>query len=188
MTNKKFIKQVRYGMAETNSSSSHSVTWYGNTPVTSGDFTDQYLCENNTLIVCPEEYGWEWRTLSSADERLNYLIALIVDFMKVYYHYETDKITPENLYNYDDFKKVEDVIREYTEFDQVRLREDFEKYPERFRQDIGVDHQSSTDEYSNIDEFLSVWHVDLPTFLFGEVEIRTGNDNETDPEDYGDSW
>jgi hypothetical protein len=64
------------------------------------------------------------------------------------------------------------------------LREDFEKYPERLRYNIGVDHQSSTDEYRNIDEFLSVWHVDLPTFLFGDVEIRTGNDNEADPESY----
>jgi hypothetical protein len=146
------MKQIRNSTFETNSSSSHSFT-LGTDPSklrkpVDVEFSSLYDKDSETILVEGGEFGWGIETLTSWEDRLNYLYA------QAAYKDESRGI----------FEKLNYVISEYLGYDVMWTG----VYPSSY-----VDHQSVgiTDEIFYSDE-------SIINFVFNSgTTVTIDNDN-----------
>jgi len=163
------MKQIRFSVFETNSSSMHSVSiGKGYDEETSSlNFDD----DESKVVGHFGEFGWEEEYYNDADTKLSYLLTMIAEHAS----------TIEEFYNSDDFIAVEDVIKDKLNCDGITIPEDEYKISsyrsgETYLDINGyIDHQSM---YSSIFDFLNDYNLDLEEFIFNSnVELVTDNDN-----------
>lgn len=153
------MKNIRNGIFETNSSSSHSITIC---KVTNGIYDDTILPgENGIIVLTGGRFGWEWREYNDALTKANYCAIDVCGSE----HYREDSYREDDGYPIGNPKCVEmlkKVIEEFTGGTVV------------FSLDGYIDHQSKG---TSLEAFKS--EETLKNFLFcSSSELYTRNDNE----------
>ena len=159
---------IREGVFETNSSSSHSIALnpkrYSNYEAKFYMFkTDD--SGNVKVLSKLGEYGWGYDILDSPDEKLSYILTMIVC--------GSDANTLQEIYDSNEFKEVEECVIKNTEFDGIIIDnidpnhiDDGSYY---------IDHQSF---YSNYKDFLNDYDLTLEEYLFNSrYSVIIDNDN-----------
>lgn len=153
------MKQIRHGVFETNSSSTHAIC----------------IAKNNLSNPLPkelyfdfDEYGWEWDLLSLPDEKASYLHTGIYAYYSCYHEKIKDAIQfiRDTLAEYD--------IRAYFKNPKYITYKNGNQTNSYF--DSGyVDHSEELSEF--LEDVLSDKQM-LMNYLFGDHSfVQTGNDN-----------
>ena len=154
--------QIREGVFETNSSSTHCVVVtknHGNVPPLEPD-------HGSLIVVELGEFGWGPECFNDFYKKLQYVLTMIYE---TEYATELDieikggnlpasarnEFQPDLFKNTFGFTQVDDLIYEYCGY---RLEPLYAKY-------CGIDHQSC-ENYSDINDFLDDNDVSLPNLLF----------------------
>ena len=157
-------KQVRKGVFETNSSSTHSFTIGNNFNDLSVDKFDN--CVHTSL----GEFGWEVEDYYESSAKLAYILLVAAKFTGHYlYNYPQTANIPEiiEFMKTDMFKEIEDVVKSKVNCDGLIIDEDSEGY---------IDHQSL--DYNSFEEWLSDTYAEsIEDFIFGDIVLHTDNDN-----------
>lgn len=175
-------KQIRNSVFETNSSSTHSIT-----------FKKRGGLEPSNLIVYRNdnkvhtrfgEFGWEIKNYNLQQDKLSYLVTMLFETIRRKINHPVDPY--EYIKNTDGFKKIEDTIKEYCNCDGLEIDDeislDYYTYGNDIRYYISsegyIDHQSC-ENYGSIDDFLNHYGVDnVRDFIFdSSVIVHTDNDN-----------
>ncbi|MGL4210001.1 MAG: hypothetical protein ACRCRT_00500 [Cetobacterium somerae] len=151
--------QIRRSVFESNSSSSHSLTWQGK-PL---DFNTQQVetDEDNNVVITLDEYGWEYGIHKGVNSKLSYLASML--------YYVNDTVTSDltevEVGGLLEFRPLYDWAKEKG-FNGLAIKGD--GY---------VDHQSC---YGTVEEFLSMYNLtSIDAFLTNNmITIETGNDND----------
>ena len=171
------MKTIRSNCFETNSSSTHSIS------IIKHELTPSYLTifeEDNKIHVYPGEFGWEIKTYSDQNDKLEYLISML---------FETEGNQCKSrtqLWETEGYQLINDAIKEYCNCDGIFIEGKFGiksyKYngEEHFylEHDGYIDHQSCED-YSSIKDFLNSNGINsVIEFIFNPtVLVHTDNDN-----------
>lgn len=160
---------IRNEIFETNSSSSHALCMNKN------DERNYHFYDTDDedfIIFTMGEYGWYGDDCDSPQEKLNYLLTMVVCSLQANSEAENSEVTVKEIIESDDFKKIDECIRSNTSYSGICFPQDKYDYNDGY-----IDHQSM---YSHIDDFLNDWNVSLEDYLFSDryfVVIR--NDNES---------
>ena len=162
------MKQIRLGVFETNSSSTHSLTVLGRQLQNSNLLVD----EESFIHVSSGEYGWGYDRLISHYDKLSYLVTMM---------FETDIGTyplPDDagkIYNCEAFQLLDQAVFEHTGNHIVLDEVDKEKNIVNIKGYI--DHQS-TEGYIGLKDFLDSNQISVKEFVFGNTMMIISNDNE----------
>ena len=164
------MKSIRRCTFETNSSSTHSMSFVG------GDYC--YYLENEdsyddyTLHVRLGEFGWEWRDYTTPTEKLQYLITMRCEQLGCTESIWDTKNTEEFkeiIYNDSVFQDIVSAVVSNTQYSEIAI-DSFCGY---------VDNQSVQDVEDVVYE---AGASSIESFIFGPYKVRPGNDNSSDPE------
>lgn len=149
--------QIRRGVFETNSSSTHSI---------SIDTSERFIKIPKKLVFKAGEYGWEFHRYSSAEDKASYLFTGIID-----------------AYQKEEAEKYLDIIKEWLEEEGVEEIE----FPEITYSEEGWSSKVNGSDYFYVDhaselldflEWIFQTKDHLIRFLFSPRSfIATGNDN-----------
>lgn len=156
--------QIRRGVFETNSSSTHSISIYSHDLMQNNMRID----EDGYIHAEFGEFGWEEEQYSDQWSRLSYLLTMAMHKEGFYFYY---------CKNYEDelatflkttsFNKINDAVSNYCNCKGIWIDKS-EGY---------IDHQSHED-YSSLDDFLEEHSTNIAEFVFGNgTIIHTDNDN-----------
>lgn len=166
--------KIRNNVFETNSSSTHSVSIRGRDKELKFDKPTLSVNNENMVVSGFGEFGWEVESYIEQDTKLRYLLTMIMEFNK------WDNPDFE-IYQDEDFKKVEEVVKEYCNCDGIEI--DSEIRLERYdgycywKFDGYIDHQSIED-YRCLGNFLNDYGLTIKEFIFSpDVVLHTDNDN-----------
>ena len=142
-------RQVRQGVFETNSSSTHAIC-----------ISKDHIYENLPEHVDFEhgEFGWECRKYDDVDSRASYLYQAIYD-----------------MYDGDEKNEKLEHIKRVLNFHGVTC--DFNDPSARVWDDGYIDHVGEGDMHNWLENMMSDDDA-LLTYLFGDAFVVTGNDNE----------
>ena len=174
-------KQIRLGVFETNSSSTHSVSisstnsrYYDSTAL--DVFVDEY---DNRVHVRFGEFGWEVENYRFPYDKLQYIVTMLVET-------EGNDITCVNdLFETDGFKLINDAVADYCHCYGIWIDEDIQlnsytwdgKTHYYISHNGYIDHQSCED-YKSVQDFLDDYYLDVTQFIFDDgVVVHTDNDN-----------
>ena len=156
--------QIRKGVFETNSSSTHSIT-----------FSGKELEENKMEIDYDGyihakfgEFGWEVRSYYDQETKLSYLLTMAMHLNDFYIwcgSTEKNEREIEEFMKTEDFERISNAVGEYAHCNGIII-----DYGEGY-----IDHQSR--EYGCLDEFLYDCGTDIINFVFGDAIVNTDNDN-----------
>lgn len=154
------MKQIRRGVFETNSSSTHAINIY---------CANQYNVPKS-FNVRPGEFGWENETYYYPEDKVSYLYTLILKKCVSYVYNEVTE-SYENRYDYEKLnsyqKRIKDALKD-AGVEEVS----FTDYADSSY--YYVDHSENITE-DDIDNILDNWFDD---FVFNpDSVIITGNDN-----------
>lgn len=169
------MKQIRNNVFETNSSSSHSLTIGNNKNL---DRSTLQVSYNKRVAVEFGEFGWGYTIYTDQETKLSYLCTL---------WWETEC---RNIKNIDDIFKTEGyilidkAIAEYCNCSgifiadkQISIGFHYDNNP-RFNITGYIDHQSSYEDYSSIQDFLNYYKITIIDFIFNSnIELVIDNDN-----------
>lgn len=162
------MKQIRCGVFETNSSSTHSVSVKRNKGLQQNWMT---VGKDGYIHASLGEFGWEIETYCEQPDKLSYLLTMA--YMKnppSVYSWSDEYSQPDDIKRFmktDDFKMISDEIAAYANCKGVML-DGIDGY---------IDHQSH-DDYRTTQEFLDEYGVDVIEFVYGRgVRVHTDNDN-----------
>ena len=174
--------QVRRGVFETNSSSTHSVSIssknsYYYHPSHLNMFIDD--CDNKVHVKFGE-FGWEIASYVTPYDKLQYIVTMLVET-------EGNNITNiDDLFETDGFKAINDAVADYCDCDGICIDEEMclnhYKWGDSIHYYVShdgyIDHQSCED-YKSIQDFLDDYCVESVTqFIFDNgVVVHTDNDN-----------
>ncbi len=162
------MKQVRHGVFETNSSSTHSVSVHRNST----------RIEQNRMVVCDDgyihatlgEFGWEEEDYYSQESKLSYLLTMAVHKNGLYaynFNEREDREAIDSLQETEDFKRISAEVARHAGCKGIVV-----DYSSGY-----IDHQSHED-YRSMDDFLNDYDVSILEFVFGSgVVVHTDNDN-----------
>ena len=156
-------KKIRYGVWESNSSSTHSVSF---SKIKLTNFAAPTPNEDGYLYVDFGNFGWEYRRYRDPYVKLQYLLTMVAML------YETSE---EEFYELDDFKMIENAIKNKIQgCEGIRMNNGaFGTYGI----DGYIDHQSCGG-FSCIWDFLTYYEVSLEDFIFNsDIVLITDNDN-----------
>ena len=174
------MKQIRNGVFETNSSSTHSVS-ISNKKSSYYDRSclNEYIEYDNKIHVTFGEFGWEIEHYYTPYNKLKYIVTMLAET-------EGRNIsTVDELFETDGFKMINDAVADYCHCDGIwidsNMKVDSYEWNGKthFYLDIDgyIDHQSHED-YSSVQDFLDDYGVDITKFIFDEgVCVITDNDN-----------
>ena len=176
-------KQVRYGVFETNSSSTHSVA----VPKlrSAGDNYDRYsledYLEDDAIVMKFGEFGWEERSYRDACDKLQYALTMVVET-----ECRNGKVgSLEDFYELPGFKLINDAVKEETGH-EVRMDEEISVHTSTYGNSTYaytdhngyIDHQSSVDDYGCLQDFLDYYDMTIRDFIFNkDILLITDNDN-----------
>lgn len=166
------MKNIRNGVFETNSSSTHSVS------ISSGCAVYDTLVpdDDGNIVLTGGQFGWEWETYTDPQTKANYAAV---------YCSETTESTFERAAKY--MEMLIKVIKEHTGAKNVvfNLTTDWEEARKLGVETSYIDHQSAIYEGGDCD-FAFKDEETLKNFLFNPAsKLETGNDNESR---YGDDY
>lgn len=198
----KLKRQMRFGVFETNSSSTHTLTIAGKNngkyfTVDPKDVPDDpvlaALPGDNEVHVTLGQFGWECTAFNNAYDKLSYALTMVLMTECNLRNHSEDKI-----YSIDEFKEKYDFYKtkgfnDINELIQTKLNCDginidnnlkinsFDKSDGSlyvyYDTDYYIDH-GSCDEYSSLDDFLNEYGVTLEDFIFDKnIIVITKNDN-----------
>lgn len=161
------MRKIRRDVFETNSSSTHSITFSSR----------KSEAEPNHLPIDPDgyihmslgEFGWEIASYSDQYNKLAYLLTMCAELNGIDFWCINDadfENSLEEFYDCDEFQLISSVIGEYAKCEGIKLDKS-EGY---------IDHQSYED-YSSIPDFLTQNDTDIIDFVYGNVIVNTDNDN-----------
>lgn len=156
------MKQIRRGVFETNSSSSHSISISGE---------DAYDLPAYTLNVGFAEYGWENDDFYGIENKLSYVLTMVQYKL---HGVSWESRTPDVVLNSVYVNWIREMVKGYCGQDIKIYLMDGEYYPMGY-----VDHQSSDtlDEFWSDDEL--TFKSNMREFIFNsKYSFSTGNDNE----------
>lgn len=156
--------QIRKGVFETNSSSTHSITFSGK------------ALEENTMRIDDDgyihaefgEFGWEVESYYDQETKLSYLLTMAMHLNDCYVwcgNTEENEREIEEFMKTEDFARISNVVGEYAHCNGIII-----DYSEGY-----IDHQSR--DYDTLDDFLDDCGTDIINFVFGDVIVNTDNDN-----------
>lgn len=163
-------RQVRRNVFETNSSSMHSLS-IAKKGVTEYLHVDEYT---NKVITEFGEFGWGYEEYNDPETKLSYLVTMLVET-------HSDCYSLEELYNTEDFKKINDIVAARCECDGVEINEkitqmvsfDGKKYDWNSHEGY-IDHQS----VEAIDTLLERYNCTIEEFIFDKgITLVIDNDN-----------
>ena len=179
-------RQIRSGLWETNSSSTHTVYF------TSGDMQEdiselsKYIQNDGYLHIEFGEFGWEIKSYTDAYTKLQYALtmAFVTECTEIVKD-DKDTFSFEETAGYKDINdliacrlhcsgiKIDSKIK-------LRSYEDSDGTIVMYLtcNDGDIDHQSSTDIYNSLQDFLDYYEISLERFIFdSNVVLHTDNDN-----------
>ncbi len=170
----KLKRQIRIGVFETNSSSTHTLTIAGKNngeyfTVDPKDVPDDpglaALPGDNKVHVKLGEFGWECTAFNNAYDKLSYALTMVV----------MTECDGQSVYDSKGFNDINKLIQTKLNCDGITI----DNYPNG---DYYIDHQSY-DYYSSLDDFLNEYGVTLEDFIFDKnIIVITKNDNMYDDE------
>ena len=174
------MKQIRNGVFETNSSSTHSVSISRkNSYYYNRDCLEDYIDYDNKVHVEFGEFGWEVERYSLPYEKLQYIVTMLAET-------EGRSISSvHELFETDGFKLINDAVANYCKCDGIWINSDMKmccyewngKTELYLDHDGYIDHQSHED-YKSVQDFLDDYGVDAEQFIFDDgVCVITDNDN-----------
>ena len=156
--------KIRKNVFETNSSSTHSVTFNSDSPLSSLDPNIE-INEEGYITVRPEGFC-SWCNYVDQQSKLAYIIQLCAYCNDIYFsswNSAERRIAAENLYETEMFKEIEDEIISYvgSEYKGIRL-------------DIDYDSGYIDDghDYNSVQEFLDEEGMSLIEFIFGDTLLH----------------
>ena len=175
---------IRRNTFETNSSSSHSISLTNDYNEYQyqlvSDYSEDYT-DDDTLVIDLGEYGWSWNTYVEPTDKLRYLLTQLAQMLGCnswcdHLSYAEETEYKDTIYESEEFSMIEEAITRNTSYKKLVIGS-LEGY---------VDHQSAQSPQSCLNE---IGDISYEKFIFDpNVEIRTGNDNELDPEEDTDRW
>ena len=170
-------RSIRRGVFETNSSSSHSLVIHPGWDKVElrEDYSDCFRSDPyGEYILCEAcEFGWGPDSVDTTQEKLEYLLAMTMS------NCDSWVVTWNQYSEMNDFKKLEEWVREHTKFKGIRIPNHrgngvYEE-DEEMTDGMYVDHQSM---YPCIDAFLEDWGLTLTQYLLdNNVFVIIDNDN-----------
>ena len=161
------MKQIRRGVFETNSSSTHSVTIDHSKGLSTNYL---YVSEDGYVHAEFGEFGWEVWNYTDQETRLSYLLTMarcLNGCNESCYDDVTNEEDIKNFIETRDFDRINEVVAEYANCKGLWLDPS----------DGYIDHQSRED-YRTLDDFLHEYNTDIKEFIFGAgVTLHTDNDN-----------
>lgn len=160
------MRQIRRGVFETNSSSTHSVTVDHNKGLSPNYL---YVSEDGYVHAEFDEFGWEVWDYTDQETRLNYLLTMArcLNGNNGWYDEKEKKKGLKKFVKTNDFERISKVVAEYANCNGVWID----------NSDGYIDHQSYED-YDKLDDFLKEYNTDIEEFIFGAgVVLHTDNDN-----------
>ena len=178
-------KQIRVGVFETNSSSTHSVSIGNGEKELLGLYkyeeynllTHQYF-EDNYIHVTFGEFGWEQKTYNDIITKLEYALTMLVCLQ----HDAEGIKTIEDFYALPEFQEINQLVANHCDCDGILIdlssEAEFGFKGGYYLEHPGyIDHQSCED-YGCLDDFLNRYGVTLEQFIFDpNVTLITDNDN-----------
>lgn len=197
--------QIRKGVFETNSSSTHSVSFYktkgdsyvgaDELPQTNHyiffDDNDNYHESDDLVAVELGKYGWDIKTYTEVYDKLSYLLTMGIEiFARTYEERFPDEATkglPKDfIVRYVDseiFKAIEEVVIDYykqvgLKCEGIYIQTEMEEGYGSYYVDAYIDHQSC-EYYKTLDDYFNDWGVSSITeFIFDkDCAVHTDNDN-----------
>lgn len=157
--------QLRKGTFETNSSSTHSIS-FGRT----NNLEPSVLKTDDEgyIHVKLGEYGWERNNYRDQESRLSYLVTMLsaIYGYDTWWNEDTIHQTIDKLNESIEFRDLSEEIAEYTGTKGIIV-----DYSEGY-----IDHQSC-DRFSSMSEYLDYWNTSVLQFVFGDTVVHTDNDN-----------
>lgn len=163
------MKSIRRSVFETNSSSTHSVS------ISKGDLIKPNIANLDELNVSFGEYGWEYEEYCYWENKLSYLLTMVLETEA--YGIETSKDTwIEEFKELDGYKLLDETI--YSVLEAHISLEHYRERDEKYKCDLGyIDHQSCED-YGSLSGFLEYNGISAYDFIFNDgVYVITDNDN-----------
>jgi hypothetical protein len=160
------MKQIRRNVFETNSSSTHSISFSKKTGL---DKSELEVSMDGYIYISLGEFGWEIENYYDQRRKLSYLVTMAAMLNGCHTKWcDQDQIANKitKFMESDDFERISKEIGDYTHTNGVRLY-NVEGY---------IDHQSCED-YASLDDFLSQNDTNILDFVFGNVVVHTDNDN-----------
>lgn len=164
-------RQIRRSVFETNSSSMHSLT-VRKEGVSGTLHIDEY---ENKVITHFGEFGWGYDYYTDPENKLSYLVTMLVETHRDYY-------SMEELCETEDFQKINNAIASYCHCDGILIDEKLEqatsydgtKKYEWNEHEGYVDHQS----VESIDSLLESYDCTIEEFIFDKgIALIIDNDN-----------
>lgn len=162
-------RKIRGNVFETNSSSMHSFTINSGTKTINNLEIDEFDGYIHTEL---DEFGWEICNYYDAAAKLAYILLIAASTtayrISFWMHHSEVRENIANFMETDEFKKIEDAVKEeFPECNGIMIEEHSYGY---------IDHQSLG--FHSLDDFLKYVGVDtVHEFIFGDVILRTDNDN-----------
>lgn len=174
------MKQVRKNVFETNSSSTHSISFsssYGKyyNPTSLNAFIDY----DDKVHVGFGEFGWEIEDYNLPYDKLQYIVTMLVET-------EGGNLScVEELFETDGFKLINNAVADYCHCDGIWIDSDMGmdsytwdgKTHYYIEHEGYIDHQSYED-YNSVQDFLDYYDLNITQFIFDSgVIVHTDNDN-----------
>lgn len=161
------MRKVRHDVFETNSSSTHSITFSSR----------KAQLEENTLPIDADgcihvtlgEFGWGQKSYYDQYNKLQYLVTMCAEANGIdvdRYTEKEQKIALGKLMSCDDFMEIFETIGNYANCTGVYV-----DYSTGY-----IDHQSC-ENYSSLRDFLSDCGTSIIEFVYGNTIVHTDNDN-----------
>lgn len=174
------MKQVRNGVFETNSSSTHSVSIsHKNSNYYNENCLESYIDYDDKVHVRFGEFGWECESYNTPYEKLQYAVTMLVET-------EGNNVTSvDDLFETDGFKLINDAVASYCNCNGIWIDSEMKisSYEWYGKTHIYIDHEGYIDHqscegYSSVQDFLDDYGVDITKFIFDDcVCVITDNDN-----------
>ena len=180
-------RQIRSGLWETNSSSTHTV--YLTSETTQEDISelDKYIQDDGYLHIKFGEFGWEIKNYTDAYTKLQYALTMVIETECRYRPIQTEgeSIIFEET---EGFKAINSLIARVLDCAGVIVDSNMEVsiYESQWNKGITmigithdgyIDHQS-TDDFNSLQNFLDFYSMTLEEFIFDPNEVlHTDNDN-----------
>lgn len=159
------MKQIRCGVFETNSSSTHSVSIKHDHSLP--------VSEDGYVHVSMGRFGWEIKTYKDPIDKLSYLLTMLYmkhdDIRLVGWEENAEKMREivKKLSDTEDFKQISDVVASHANCKGIIL-DPVNGY---------IDHQSH-ERYRSVQDFLDSYGLGIKQFVFDSgVAVHTDNDN-----------
>ena len=170
------METIREDCFETNSSSNHTLSIKNKK-----DFNFDIKPSDDGYIYCSfGEFGWEIENYNDAGTKLTYALTMVA---------ETEPYSSEEeFYNTEGFNIINNCIKEELHckgiiiedpgFEVIEYKAYNGKHKFYLKFNGYIDHQSSSDDYKSLRDFLDDWGIDIKRFIFDlNVVLHTDNDN-----------